>query len=60
MWARLTGVYACGSFREECRKAGKKVMAWTVNEPAEMIEVRLRATATRPIPPKPWLTGRLI
>ncbi|OBZ70365.1 hypothetical protein A0H81_09643 [Grifola frondosa] len=25
-------------FREECKQAGKKIMAWTVNEPAYMVE----------------------
>jgi hypothetical protein len=28
-------------FRRECKKAGKQLMVWTVNNPAEMMEVRL-------------------
>lgn len=28
------------SFVQECKQAGKKVMAWTVNEPIQMIEAR--------------------
>ncbi len=28
-------------FLQECKEAGKKVMAWTVNEPVQMIEVRM-------------------
>ncbi|KAF9448994.1 PLC-like phosphodiesterase [Macrolepiota fuliginosa MF-IS2] len=27
-------------FREECKKAGKYLMVWTVNDPARMVEVR--------------------
>ena len=27
-----------GRFLQECKEAGKKVMAWTVNEPVQMIE----------------------
>ena len=26
-------------FRHECKKAGKKLMVWTVNDPAQMMEV---------------------
>lgn len=27
-------------FRKDCKTAGKKVMAWTVNDPEHMVEVR--------------------
>lgn len=40
-WLTTTG--GSTSFRQECKEAGKKVMAWTVNDPAEMIEVRMGA-----------------
>ena len=34
------GAYAATvRFIAECKRAGKKVMVWTVNEPAHMIEV---------------------
>ena len=29
---------SCCRFLQECKEAGKKVMAWTVNEPVQMIE----------------------
>ena len=29
----------CCRFREECKRAGKKLIVWTLNRPEEMIEV---------------------
>ncbi|KAI0776163.1 PLC-like phosphodiesterase [Trametes elegans] len=47
------------SFREECKKAGKKVMAWTVNEPEEMIEcVRMGVDVILTDKTKDWLELR--
>ncbi|KAI0331318.1 PLC-like phosphodiesterase [Cubamyces sp. BRFM 1775] len=47
------------SFREECKKAGKKVMAWTVNEPAEMMEcVRMGVDVILTDRTKVWLDLR--
>lgn len=40
----LSAMDWCCSFREECKKAGKKVMAWTVNDAEEMVEVRPRVS----------------
>ena len=31
-------------FRKECKAAGKQLMVWTVNDPAQMMEVRKRST----------------
>ena len=36
-----------GRFREECKRAGKKVAVWTVNEPVQMLEVRTVITPFR-------------
>ena len=36
-----------GRFREECKRAGKKVAVWTVNEPVQMLEVRTVITSFR-------------
>ncbi|KAI0375951.1 PLC-like phosphodiesterase [Pilatotrama ljubarskyi] len=47
------------SFREECKKAGKKIMAWTVNDPAEMIEcVRMGVDVILTDKTKTWLELR--
>ncbi|CDO73826.1 hypothetical protein BN946_scf185015.g155 [Trametes cinnabarina] len=47
------------SFREECKKAGKKIMAWTVNDPNEMIEcVRMGVDVILTDKTKTWLDLR--
>ncbi|KAI9000729.1 PLC-like phosphodiesterase [Trametes punicea] len=47
------------SFREECKKAGKKIMAWTVNEPVEMVEcVRMGVDVILTDKTKTWLELR--
>ena len=37
-------------FRKDCRAAGKKVMAWTVNDPEHMVEVCALRCARRGCP----------
>ncbi|KAH9855047.1 PLC-like phosphodiesterase [Lenzites betulinus] len=45
--------------RQECKEAGKKVMAWTVNDPAEMIEcVRMGVDVVLTDKTKTWLELR--
>jgi len=46
-------------FRHECKKAGKKLMVWTVNDPAEMMEaVRWGVDAILTDVTKTWLDMR--
>jgi glycerophosphoryl diester phosphodiesterase len=46
-------------FRRECKRAGKQLMVWTVNNPAEMMEaVRWGVDAILTDVPKTWLEMR--
>ncbi|KAI0832730.1 PLC-like phosphodiesterase [Trametes gibbosa] len=47
------------SFMQDCKQAGKRVMAWTVNDPAEMVEcVRMGVDVVLTDKTKTWLELR--